>query len=141
MALPRRSIWLEAQGAQNRAHFDRGIPRYVAEHLRALLAREPDAVRAVALSGAQPLTGNLRSLLGSQKTLLRTVRDAPPRPLPSVYHLMSPFELDRPLDELWPTWARSPSVATVVTLFDLIPLAFEDHYLRDPTIGTRYHAR
>jgi glycosyltransferase involved in cell wall biosynthesis/GT2 family glycosyltransferase len=34
-----------------------------------------------------------------------------------------------------------PDVTTVVTLYDLIPLAFEDHYLRDPTIGTRYHAR
>jgi hypothetical protein len=29
--LPARSLILDAQGAQNREHFDRGIPRYVTE--------------------------------------------------------------------------------------------------------------
>jgi glycosyltransferase involved in cell wall biosynthesis len=54
---------------------------------------------------------------------------------------MSPFELERTLDELWPTWARGSDVLTVVTLYDLIPLIFSDHYLNDPVMRTRYQAR
>ena len=54
---------------------------------------------------------------------------------------MSPFELHRTLDELWPAWARGSHVCTVVTLYDLIPLVFPDHYLRDAVIRTRYETR
>lgn len=54
---------------------------------------------------------------------------------------MSPFELEHPVDELWPQWARAADVRTVVTLYDLIPLVFADHYLRDPVIRARYEAR
>jgi glycosyltransferase involved in cell wall biosynthesis len=141
VALPPGSIWLDAQGAQNRVHFDRGIARYVSELLRALLALAPDAVRAVGLNASHPLTANLESVLGSDVAVLRSVRQGPPAPMPALYHAMSPFELDRSLDELWPEWARVPRVATVVTLFDVIPLVFEDHYLRDPVVRARYQAR
>ena len=54
--------------------------------------------------------------------------DAPPRPLPSVYHLTSSF--DRfPLRDIWPVWARGEPVRTVITLYDLIPLVFAGDYL------------
>ena len=49
--------------------------------------------------------------------------------------------MQRTLDELWPSWARGSDVCTVVTLYDLIPLVFPDHYLRDPVIRTRYETR
>ena len=52
-----RSIVLDAQGAQNRAHFDRGIPRYVTEQLRAVLAAAPELVEAVALNPAPAAVG------------------------------------------------------------------------------------
>src|SRR4051812_49030076 len=58
-------VWLDAQGAQNRAHFDRGIPRFINEQLRHVVQQAPDQVRAVALNPALPLTGNLNWLLGS----------------------------------------------------------------------------
>ncbi|HEV2974879.1 MAG TPA: glycosyltransferase [Solirubrobacteraceae bacterium] len=54
---------------------------------------------------------------------------------------MSPFELQRTIDALWPQWARGSEVLTVVTLYDLIPLVFPEHYLRDPVIRTRYETR
>jgi glycosyltransferase involved in cell wall biosynthesis len=137
VTLPPASIWLDAQGAQNRAHFDRGIPRYVAEQLQHVVARAPDAVRGVGLNPRLPLTGNLDWLMGSA----RLHWQAPAEPRPALLHVMSPFELDRPLDEVWPRWARTPRVRTVVTLFDLIPFVFAEHYLADPQLRARYLAR
>jgi glycosyltransferase involved in cell wall biosynthesis len=134
-------VWLDAQGAQNRAHFDRGIPRFINEQLRHVVQQAPDQIRAVALNPALPLTGNLNWLLGSGRIRWDGGLGPRPTPLPRIYHAMSPFELDRSLDDLWPRWARSPDVKTVITLFDLIPLVFADHYLRDPMIRSRYLAR
>jgi glycosyltransferase involved in cell wall biosynthesis len=138
--LPERSLVLDAQGAQNREHFDRGIPRYVTEQLRAVIAAAPDAVRSVALNPARPLSGNLLWLLGSGRAHW-SVPGMRPKSPPALYHAMSPFELDRSLGELWPTWLRGGSTRTVVTLYDLIPLVFSDHYLRHPAHRNHYSAR
>jgi len=54
---------------------------------------------------------------------------------------MSPFELGTSLDAMWPRWARDSRVATVVTLYDLIPLIFPDHYLKDAAVRSAYEAR
>jgi len=134
-------VWLDAQGAQNRAHFDRGIPRFINEQLRHVVQQAPGRVQAVSLNPALPLTGNLNWLLGSGRIRWNNATAPRPVPLPRVYHVMSPFELELSLDDLWPAWARSSDVKTVVTLFDLIPLVFADHYLRDPMVRSRYLAR
>jgi glycosyltransferase involved in cell wall biosynthesis len=144
VSLPARSVCLDVQGAQNSAHLDRGIPRFVVEHARALLQREEAALHSVLISPQRPLTGNLNWLLGSgllgwASSDRRPTRQ--PRRPPAIYHIMSPFELERPLDELWPQWARNPAVQTVVTLYDLIPLVFDEHYLRDPVMRERYMVR
>ncbi len=144
MTVPPHSICLDVQGAQNAIHLDRGIPRFVVEHARALAACDPHMLHSVLLSPQRPLTGNVNWLLGSGLLAWATGDRRPtrrPRSEPSIYHVMSPFELDRPLDELWPQWARSPAVRTVVTLYDLIPLVFAEHYLRDPVIRDRYLTR
>jgi glycosyltransferase involved in cell wall biosynthesis len=135
-----QSVVLDAQGAQNRAHFDRGIPRFVTEQLRAVLAAAPEAVRSVALNPVRPLSGNLLWLVGSGLAQWSVPGERPAEP-PALYHVMSPFELDRSLAELWPDWVRSGEVRTVVTLYDLIPLVFESHYLRDPAGRAHYLAR
>jgi glycosyltransferase involved in cell wall biosynthesis len=135
-----RSVVLDVQGAQNQAHFDRGIPRYVVEHSRAVLAMAPEVVHSASLNPSRPLSGNLLWLLGSGLARWAVPR-AQPEPDVAIYHLMSPFELDRSLAELWPAWARRRRVSTVVTLYDLIPLVFQDHYLRDPTARSHYQAR
>jgi glycosyltransferase involved in cell wall biosynthesis len=144
MTLPGRTLCLDAQGAQSPDHYDRGIARYVAEHVRALQRAQPDALHSVLLNPTLPLTGNVGWLLGDG--LLGWATDdsrVRPRPSPAeaIYHVMSPFELKRTLDELWPAWARGQDVRTVVTLYDLIPLVFPEHYLRDAVVRTRYQTR
>jgi glycosyltransferase involved in cell wall biosynthesis len=145
MILPDRAVSLYAAGAQNWAHFDRGIPRYVVEHARALHRLRPDTLDSVLLNPWLPLTGNFNWLLGTgllgwgggqRRTAGRSVSASP-----SVYHVMSPFELDTPLDIMWPAWARRSGVATVVTVYDLIPLIFSDHYLSDLQVRVEYKAR
>lgn len=138
--LPDQSIVLDVQGAQNRQHFDRGIPRYVTEQARAVLDQAPDAVRSVALNPSRPLSGNLLWLLGSGRAQW-SVPGVQPDTEPALYHVMSPVELDRPLGDLWPTWLRGGATRTVVTLYDLIPLVFKDHYLREPAHRNHYLAR
>lgn len=49
--------------------------------------------------------------------------------MPPVYHIMSPFEADLELDEIWPTWSRGARL--VVTLYDLIPLIMRERYNAD----------
>jgi len=143
--LAERSVALYAGGAQNWRHFDRGIPRYVNEHLRAVYGARPDVVHSVLLNPRQPLTGNLNWLLGCGLLGFNREPTAPSRrtkaALPAVYHIMSPFELDTPIDLMWPAWARRPEVATVVTVYDLIPLIFPDHYLADGRFNGEYSAR
>jgi glycosyltransferase involved in cell wall biosynthesis len=144
VSLPARSVCLDAQGVQNSAHLDRGIPRFIVEHARALVQLDEAMLDAVLLSPQRPLTGNVNWLLGSGllawATGDRRLTRRPPSPS-SIYHVMSPFELERPLDEIWPQWARNPAVQTVVTLYDLIPLVFQEHYLREPVMRERYLVR
>jgi glycosyltransferase involved in cell wall biosynthesis len=144
VSLPVGSVCLDVQGAQNSAHLDRGIPRFILEHARALMRLDEAMIDSVLASPERPLTGNLNWLLGSG-LLAWTTGDRRPtrraRSSPAIYHVMSAFELDRPLDSLWPQWARSAAVKTVVTLYDLIPLVFEEHYLRDPVMRQRYLVR
>jgi glycosyltransferase involved in cell wall biosynthesis len=144
MSLPARTICLDAQGAQSPGHQDRGIARYIAEHTRALHRASPEALHSVLLNPTLAFTGNLSWLLGEGRlgwtTGDRRVACRPQSP-PAIYHVMSPFELQHTLDELWPAWARGSNVRTVVTLYDLIPLVFPDHYLSSPVIRTRYEAR
>jgi glycosyltransferase involved in cell wall biosynthesis len=144
MSLPAASICLDAQGAQSHSHHDRGIARFVVEHTRAIHAHDRAALHSVLLNPALPLTGNLSWLLGDGLLAWgsndRRVTPSP-RSLPAIYHVMSPFELQHTLEELWPSWARSSDVRTVVTLYDTVPLVFPEHYLRDPVIKTRYETR
>jgi glycosyltransferase involved in cell wall biosynthesis len=145
VTLAARSVCLDVQGAQNSAHLDRGIPRFIVEHARALLRVEEAMVGSVVANPERPLTGNLNWVLGSGLLAWATgdhrVTRRPLDQQPAIYHIMSPFELDLPLGALWPQWARSAAVQTIVTLYDLIPLVFEEHYLRDPVMRERYLVR
>ena len=49
--------------------------------------------------------------------------------LPAIYHVMSPFEADLELDDIWPPWSRASRL--VVTLYDLIPLIMREEYNAD----------
>jgi len=141
MTLASASIWLDAQGAQNRIHFDRGIPRYINAQLHAIVDLAPAAIGGIGLNPAMPLTGNLDWLLGSGRLQWVRAGAEAPAPRPRLYHVMSPIELGRSIDEIWPRWVRNPETKTVVTLYDLIPLVFAEHYLRQPQLRARYLAR
>ena len=144
MALASRSVCLYVDGAQNPVYFDRGIPRQVSEHARAIHALAPSVVHSVLLNPGLPLTANLSSFLGrglvSWGSGLGSA-DGRRGELPAVFHIMSPMETTTAIDVMWPAWARDSRVATVVTLHDLIPLIFPEQYLGNPQIRADYKAR
>jgi len=133
------AVWLDAQGAQNPKHLDRGIPRYVAEHARALVDLDDrGAIGRVVVDRGLPLTSTLVPLAGSGRLVFT---DTPPADPPRLYHVMSPFELERPLAGLWPSWARASRTRLVMTVYDVIPQLFPDVYLTDRPTRTRYQSR
>ena len=144
MTLPSRSVCLYVDGAQNPAQIERGIGRYVSEHARALQALAPSLLHSVLFNPGLSLTGNLNSFfdtgLLSPSPGNRTAQGHTREP-PRVYHIMSPFEAATPIHIMWPLWARDPAIATVVTLYDLIPLIFPDHYLRGAGLRAFYSGR
>ncbi|HWD73346.1 MAG TPA: glycosyltransferase family 1 protein, partial [Actinomycetota bacterium] len=59
----------------------------------------------------------------------------------SIYHVIAPFELETSLDRIWPPSMAAARLRLVVTLHDLIPRVFPDHYHADPGLRRRYLAR
>jgi hypothetical protein len=132
MALPPRSVWVDAQGAQNVSTPERGIPRHIVEIVGALLDLAPEVIAAIGLNPALPTPPGLERLDGGALVRPPIGRSNGPAEPPLIYHLPSPFEGVR-LDRMWPVWARHGEVRTVVTVHDLVPLIFRDRYLEgDP---------
>jgi glycosyltransferase involved in cell wall biosynthesis len=128
MALEQGSVWLDARGAQSVAHADRGIPRQVAEHTLALVATAPDSIGWIGLDPDLPIPRSLEPL---QETGLFAWHERSPSGdrRPAIYHVMSPFEAERDLEEIWPEWVRETECRLVVTLHDLIPIVMREQYL------------
>ncbi len=145
MAPPDRSVWIDVQGCQNVANFERGIARQAAESTEALLRVAPDVVHTVGLTPALPVPASLNFVHGTGKLGWVSGKGSEPDPKPSIYHVTSPFEGPTPfvtLEEQWPRWARRPGTRLVVTLHDLIPLIFSEHYIDpDPIHMSRWLAR
>jgi glycosyltransferase involved in cell wall biosynthesis len=129
MGLDPGSVWLDARGIQSVGHAERGIARYVTEHALALLDLAPEAVEAVGLNPDIPIPPSARPLLDSGKAAWQTAERGPDRAVPPIYHVMSPFEAELDLDEIWPPWSRGSRL--VVTLYDLIPLVMRERYDAD----------
>ena len=125
MTVPAGSVWLDARGVQSVGHAERGIARYVTEHARALLELAPEVVDWVGLSPDVPVPPIAEPLLESGRASWQTA-DRPDGTLPPIYHIMSPFEAELDLDEIWPPWSRGSRL--VVTLYDLIPLIMHERY-------------
>jgi glycosyltransferase involved in cell wall biosynthesis len=145
MALPSRSVWVDVQGCQNVANFERGIARQAAESTEALLRVSPDVVHTIGLTPGLPIPGSLDFVHGTGKLGWVSGKGSEPEPKPAIYHVTSPFEGPTPsvtLEEQWPRWARRPGTRLVVTLHDLIPLIFSEHYVDpDPINMSRWLAR
>jgi glycosyltransferase involved in cell wall biosynthesis len=129
MSLAAGSVWLDARGTQTIGHAERGIARYVAEHARALLEFAPETFGGVGLSPDLPVPPIAEPLLASGKAAWQTRERGPDGALPPIYHVMSPFEADLELDEIWPGWSRGSRL--VITLYDLIPLIMRERYNAD----------
>ena len=142
MNLAPGSVWVDAQGAQSLYYAERGIGRYIGEQVSAVSELAPGVIGSVHLDPDQSIPATLDPLIGTNLLQWGPNRPSPGSEPPGLFHVASPMELTRTLDDLWPSWARSPGVRTVVTLYDLIPLIFRDRYL-DPLPVTRatYFAR
>jgi glycosyltransferase involved in cell wall biosynthesis len=145
MAPPDQSVWIDVQGCQNAANFERGIARQAAESTEALLRIAPEMVHTVGLTPALAVPPTLDFVHGTGKLGWVSGKGSEPDPKPSIYHVTSPFEGPTPfvtLEEQWPRWARRPGTRLVVTLHDLIPLIFSEHYIDpDPIHMSRWLAR
>lgn len=131
-------IHVDIQGVQNAVAGERGIPRYIFEYANSLETEHPGLVSEWSLNPDLPIPPTIEPLLATNR-LRRGERFAGPPP--SVYHITSPFELGISLSRLWPHAARGPRTRLVVTVYDLIPLWFPDHYLKDQDSRLRYMAR
>ena len=123
------SVWLDARGTQSVGHAERGIARYVTEHASALLEVSPETIGAVGLSPDFPVPPIAEPLRESGKSAWQTRDRGPEGGVPPIYHVMSPFEAELDLDEIWPRWSRHSRL--VVTLYDLIPLIMRERYNAD----------
>ncbi len=136
---------MDVQGCQNVQNFERGIARQAAESTEALMRIAPDVVHTVGLTPRLPVPASLDFLHGTGKLGWVSGKGSEPDPRPSIYHVTSPFEGPTPfvtLEEQWPHWARRAGVKLVVTLHDLIPLIFSEHYIDpDPIHMSRWEAR
>jgi glycosyltransferase involved in cell wall biosynthesis len=123
------SVWLDARGTQSVGHAERGIARYVSEHTEALLELAPELIGWIGLNPDLPLPEVGSSFARSGKLAWQTASAGPPDGPPPIYHVMSPFEAELDLDDIWPRWSRSTRL--VVTLYDLIPLIMREQYSAD----------
>lgn len=131
-------VIVDLQATQSIDHRDRGIARYAAELALAVEDLRPRFVQQFTLNPGLPPPGSLDALVATGR-----MSAAPPQvpDEPGLLHLLSPVELAVGLDRLWPPHLRRAQLPLVVTLYDLIPLVFPEHYLEDPGRRSRYHAR
>ena len=137
-----RSVWVDAQGAQSVHYAERGIGRFIGEQLSALNQLAPEVIGSVHLDPELPIPAVLDPMIGSERLHWAPNRFPPASGLPAIHHIASPMDLTASLEDIWPSWARSPRIRTVVTLYDFIPLIFRDRYLEpQPVSKAAYFAR
>ena len=140
----RHRFLLDLQATQSQSHADRGVARYVKDHVRALLGA--GVGDALLLNPHLPFPRALdQDLLTSPllrwgtQSELRKILDAGDAPL--AYYLTSPIELSLRAEGDLPPHVLRGDVPVATTLFDLIPLVMSERYLADAIIERRYRAR
>jgi glycosyltransferase involved in cell wall biosynthesis len=128
MSLPPGGVWLDARATQSVQHAERGIARFVAEHIAALMRVAPEPIGFIGLDPELPVPASLEPLNASGKLEPHEPHRPAGGAVPSIYHVMSPFEAALDFEDIWPTWARTSDCRLVVTLHDLIPLVLKDLY-------------
>ena len=135
------NLVLDIQAFQDELQFERGIPRYIREHSRALLNINP--IYAFSLNPRRIVPRDLpQDILLSGKVawgsgrLLRTAASTGQ----IVYHVMSPFE-NQPDDTIYPWPLAREGAFVMMTIYDLIPLIRQDLYLSESKARSSYLAR
>lgn len=124
----------------------RGWIRYVYDHAQQLLRDHRDLITGLHIDGDLPLPKGMADFCGYgllQESTLARQRPLEDDKIPDIFHVMSPISpegADR-LRQVLPPEFRRASTRIVVTLYDLIPLLFEDQYLRDPRYRAWYLGR
>lgn len=131
-------VILDLQAVQNRDYAERGIARHASEFALALCEAYPDIVGGLLLNPDLPDPGGIESLVSTGKVGYAGDVDLG---VGGIYHVIAPFEFEVALDRLWPSAAIRRGLRLVVTLHDLIPRLFPDHYHSDPGLRRRYLAR
>ena len=130
-------ITIDLQAAQSPHYVERGIARYALDYTRAVTAVAPELFRQLLLSPTLPEIRGLESIRKRVPVRTEPAWDASG----GIFHALSPFELDVPIQQLWPREASRSGMRLVVTLYDLIPELFPETYLQDPGQRRRYRAR
>jgi len=129
-------VVVDIQALQSPDYRGRGIARYAFELAVALERGHPELVCRYLLNPELPPPGDLGPLLGSGKVDYGAIPDSA-----RVLHVLSPFELEVPIDGVWPRWAHERGVRFCATVYDLIPLEHPHTYLDDVRQRLAYSAR
>jgi glycosyltransferase involved in cell wall biosynthesis len=136
---------LDLQATQSTAHAERGVARYVKEHVRALRRRGEG--EALLLNPHLPFPRRLEQdllttprLQWNTQSVLRAVAERADGPL--AYFWMSPFELSLRGEGDLPPHAIRGDIPTIATLYDLIPMRMMDRPpWNDEKLARRTRAR
>ncbi|MCU4187333.1 glycosyltransferase [Acidiferrimicrobium sp. IK] len=132
------AVTVDLQAAQSAGYRDRGVARYALDFTTSLVERHPDLLEQVVLDPDLPPVG-VEHLM-AQARVTRSGSWSPGAD-GGIFHVLSPFELAVGVRRLWPRRVSQRQMATVVTVYDLIPELFPDIYLRDEGLRRRYRAR
>lgn len=120
------TVVYDLQGTQSIHHGERGIARYVLELALALDRVAPGAVDLFAVNPDLPVPASLEPWRAAGR--LVPVDDERVGRC-DLYHVASPMENGIPGHRLLPPAVRRGRAAIVATVYDLIPLVYEEHYL------------
>lgn len=145
MSAPARelAIVFDIQALQNPLHRDRGIGRYVVDHVDALLAAGAP-IAALVLNpalAAPPLPPGWAStglVQPNRPEVMRTARRCADE---VVYHVASPFEPAIPEEGVVVPHALRGADVLSVMLLDAIPMRFPEWYQRDATARAFFRRR
>jgi glycosyltransferase involved in cell wall biosynthesis len=140
---PGPRVVLDVCGTQTSPQGERGIPRYITDHVRALRAAGAP-LSLIGLDPEHPLPARFPPDLLTDPGLgwltSRSTRAATEHAAGVVFHSMSPFEMSPPRRPLIPRFL-SGHAGVASTVYDIIPWVFPDQYLGDVRNRRAYETR
>lgn len=121
-------VLYDIRGSQTLHHPERGIARYVAQHVGALADR-PEITHLAGLADSRPLpqTADILTSRGGLHSPGGIGRELPAGGT-LIHHVGSLFEMELPFESVLPAALRGRGVITAVTLYDVIPLVYADFH-------------